>query len=131
MAYEGRQAALDVWRNQYNQERPHEALGMRCPAEVYETSPRKWQGTPDELNYEGIDTRKVTTTGTIRWKGSMLGISTALAGWNVGLDPGPEGMVDVYFARLLIGQIDEQATAFKPASGAAAHKANPESAEPT
>lgn len=131
MAYEGRQAALDVWRNQYNQERPHEALGMRCPAEVYETSPRTWQGTPDELIYKGIDTRKVTTTGTIRWQGSMLGISTALAGWNVGLDPGPGGMVDVYFARLLIGQIDEQAAAFKPASGAAAHKANPQSAEPT
>jgi len=131
MAYEGRQAALDVWRSQYNQERPHEALGMRCPAEVYEPSPRKWQGTPDELVYEGIDTRKVTTTGTIRWKGAMLGISTALAGWNVGLDPGPEDMVDVYFARLLVGQIDERAAAFKAASGASSHKATPNPAEKT
>jgi len=123
LAYDGRQPALDVWRGQYNEERPHEALGMRCPAEVYEPSPRKWRGTPDELVYEGIDTRKVTTIGTIRWNGSMLGISTALAGWNVGLDPGPEGLADVYFARLLIGRIEEESSAFIPASGAAPHTA--------
>ena len=130
MAYQGRQAALDMWRNEYNQDRPHEALGMRCPTEVYVKSPRKWQGTPDELSYEGLDTRKVTASGTIRWQGSMMGISSALSGWNVGLDPGPDGMVDVYFARLLIGQIDEQAAAFKPASGVGAHKTPSKSAEP-
>ena len=122
-AYEGRQPALDVWRNQYNEERPHEALGMRCPAEVYKPSPRKWQGTPDELIYEGIDTRKVTTVGTIRWNGAMLRISTALSGWNVGLDPGADGLVDVYFARLQIGQIEEESSAFIPASGPAPHRA--------
>lgn len=124
MAYEGRQPALDVWRSQYNEERPHEALGMRCPAEVYEPSPRKWQGTPDELIYEGIDSRKVRPRGTIGWNGSQLSISTALAGWNVGLDPGADGLVDVYFARLQIGQIEEQSSAFIPASGAAPHRAS-------
>jgi transposase InsO family protein len=123
MAYEGRQAALDVWRNQYNHERPHEALGMRCPAEVYESSPRKWQGTPDELVYEGMDSRKVATTGMIGWNGRLLSISAALAGWHVGLAPGAEGMIDVYFARLQIGQIEEASCAFIPARGAAPHKA--------
>lgn len=130
MAYDGRQPALDVWRVEYNEERPHEALGMRCPAEFYRPSPRKWQGTPEELTYEGIDTRKVTTIGTIRWNGSMLRISTALAGWNVGLDPGPGGMVDVYFARLLIGRIEEATSAFMPAVGAASHKASPSNCQP-
>lgn len=34
------QAALDVWRNDYNMLRPHEALGQRCPASLYLPSPR-------------------------------------------------------------------------------------------
>ena len=34
------QAALDVWRQTFNYERPHEALGMRCPGEVYLASER-------------------------------------------------------------------------------------------
>ena len=32
------QAALDLWRQEFNRERPHEALGMKCPAEVYQHS---------------------------------------------------------------------------------------------
>jgi hypothetical protein len=31
----------------FNNERPHEALGMKCPAEVYQPSPRVYQGLPD------------------------------------------------------------------------------------
>ncbi len=30
------QGAMDLWRQEFNQERPHEALGMKCPAEVYQ-----------------------------------------------------------------------------------------------
>jgi len=45
------QAALDVWRESFNYERPHEALGMRCPGEVYLASERKYEGTPEDLDY--------------------------------------------------------------------------------
>src|SRR5947207_12218758 len=45
------QAALDVWRESFNYERPHEALGMRCPGEVYLPSERKYEGTPEDLDY--------------------------------------------------------------------------------
>jgi putative transposase len=33
--YEERQAALETWRREFNEERPHEALGMKTPAEIY------------------------------------------------------------------------------------------------
>ncbi len=45
------QAALDVWRETFNYGRPHEALGMRCPGEVYLASERKYEGTPEDLDY--------------------------------------------------------------------------------
>ncbi len=35
----------------FNYERPHEALGMRCPGEVYLASERKYEGTPEDLDY--------------------------------------------------------------------------------
>jgi putative transposase len=44
-----RQAALDLWREQFNFERPHEALAMRTPAELYVLSERKYDGTPAAL----------------------------------------------------------------------------------
>ncbi|HMO64641.1 MAG TPA: DDE-type integrase/transposase/recombinase, partial [Verrucomicrobiota bacterium] len=53
------QAAFDVWREEYNTERPHEALGMRVPAEVYRRSTREYAGTPAELDYGGMATRRV------------------------------------------------------------------------
>jgi hypothetical protein len=37
---------LDLWRQEFNYERPHEALGMRCPAEIYQNSNRKYGGSP-------------------------------------------------------------------------------------
>ena len=39
--YRDRQAALDVWKREFNEERPHESLGMWMPSEVYETSNKK------------------------------------------------------------------------------------------
>src|ERR1700733_15663013 len=40
------QAKIDAFMEEFNHERPHEALDMKCPAEVYSTSPRHFQGTP-------------------------------------------------------------------------------------
>ncbi len=46
---ESQRAALAVWREEYNQVRPHEALGYRTPAQVYTPSTRRCEGTPDQL----------------------------------------------------------------------------------
>jgi hypothetical protein len=44
------QARFDAFRHEFNTERPHEALAMKCPAEVYAPSPRPYAGLP-ELAY--------------------------------------------------------------------------------
>jgi transposase InsO family protein len=71
-SYPDRQAALDVWRREFNEERPHESLGMRMPKEVYKPSKRKWEGTPDQLDYEGLITRRVQKNGEIRFERAYL-----------------------------------------------------------
>jgi len=109
------QAALDLWRGEFNGVRPHEALGMKCPAEVYTPSPKKYAGTPEDLDYPGLASRKVTTQGTIGWRGTHLFIGRSLAGWSVGLKPMAEGMFEVWFGRLLLGWLDPATESFQRA----------------
>jgi len=107
------QEAFDLWRQQYNHERPHEALGMLTPAEIYRNSDRLWTGTPDDIDYGAIDKRKVAVgTGCIRYGGELIQISTALSGWSVGLSPLPNGLIEVWFAELLVGHIDPKTSSF-------------------
>jgi len=108
-----RQAALEEWRHTFNSERPHESLGMRCPAEVYKPSARKYEGTPQELSYAGMVSRKVHTLGYIHWQEQRVAISSALAGWSVGLEAKGQSKYDVWFGRLLLGQLDESSASFK------------------
>ncbi len=105
------QAALDLWREQFNNERPHEALGMRTPGELYVPAPRKYDGTPIALEYAAMATRKVNACGQLHWEGECYFLSTSLAGWNVGLQSVGEG-VNVWFGRLLLGQIDPSRASF-------------------
>jgi transposase InsO family protein len=119
----GQQAGFDEWRKTFNQERPHEALGMKCPAELYKGSERKYEGTPEDLEYKGMESRKVAKWGSISWGSRLIFISGALAGWSVGLEPWKEGQYNVWFGRLLLGQLEERTLSFKRAEPAAAKEA--------
>jgi len=107
------QAAFDLWREEFNTERPHESLGMATPAEVYRPSERIYRGTPESIDYSGMETRRVPKSGNIGYMGAYIQISTALVGWNVGLNPREDGLVEVWFAKLLIGHIDPSTASFK------------------
>lgn len=107
------QEAFDMWRYEYNHERPHEALGMRVPADLYVSSERKYEGTPDVIDYGGMDSRKVKpSNGQIVYRGEALTVSTALGGWEVGLAPRVDGLVEVWFGNLLIGHVDPRTSSF-------------------
>jgi putative transposase len=108
------QAAFDVWRHEYNDERPHEAIAMRLPSELYDPSPRAYTGTPDHLEYGPMSTRKVSSRGAIRYQGERYPLSMALAGWSVGLSARADGVVEVWFAKLLVGHIHPDTVAFTP-----------------
>jgi transposase InsO family protein len=108
------QALFDQWRWEFDHERPHEALQMRCPAEIYSKSERLYTATATEIDYGLMAQRKVHVTGTIQWDGQTIRISQALAGWSVGLEPAGPGRWNVWFGRLLIGAIDDAAMLFIP-----------------
>jgi transposase InsO family protein len=108
------QGAFDLWRLEYNTERPHEALGMKTPAELYRSSERAYDGTPEELDYGGAQTRHVNPkTGAIKYEQESIFITTALGGWSVGLKPRSDGLVEIWFSRLLLGHIDPPTASFQ------------------
>jgi putative transposase len=107
-------AALELWRQEYNQQRPHEALEMRTPAEFYTKSTRRYTGTPDHLEYPpGYLARQVNSSGMVRVYSQQIWLTSALAGWNVGLKPVGDGQFTVYFASLCLGQIDVATESFR------------------
>jgi len=106
------QEALDVWRQSFNYERPHDSLGMKCPAELYRASERKYEGTPEDLDYPQMCTRRVSACGAIKFERQSLFLSSALAGWSVGLKPLTADRLEVWFGRLLLGQIDPATSSF-------------------
>ena len=112
------QAAFDTWRHEFNHERPHEALGMCSPAEKYANSPRKYQGSPHELDYGAMETRRLDRrNGMLSYGGQRIGISMSLVEWNLGLAPRPDGLIEVWFSRLLIGHLESETASFLPAPG--------------
>jgi putative transposase len=113
-AYEERQAALETWRREFNEERPHEALGMKTPAQIYVPA-QPWSGTPEQIVYAKMSTRKVNLGGSIKYEGETIFVSQALGGWDVGLSTRADGNLDVYFARLLLGHIELETATFIPA----------------
>jgi len=105
------QGALDLWREQFNHERPHEALGMRTPGELYMPATPQYRGTPEALEYTAMGSRQVNACGQIHWEKECYFLSRSLAGWNVGLQSFDQ-RVNVWFGRLLLGQIDPSSANF-------------------
>jgi len=57
---------LDAFRQEYNEIRPHEALGMRSPASLWQPSPRPYDPNPPAWEYgDGAELRKVNSDGDI------------------------------------------------------------------
>lgn len=109
------QAALDIWREEYNTVRPNEAIGMRIPAEVYTPSERKYEGDFDELEYPPCFlSRKVSNDGTISLLGLRVSIGVSLRGLNVGLKELENGKHHVFLADFLLGELDADLYCFKP-----------------
>jgi len=105
------QARFDAFVREFNAERPHEALAMRCPAELYTASPRPYDGLPD-LEYPWHDRDiLVTACGRICLHRKKINISIVLAGQKLGIKEVDDGIWLVSFMHYDLGYIDlEQRT---------------------
>ncbi len=108
------QARFDRFVNEFNTERPHEALDMQCPAKRYRPSLRPYTGLPD-LDYPLHDRHYlVTACGRICMHRKKINLSTVLAGQKVGLKEVDDGIWLVSFMHYDLGYIDLEQKTLQP-----------------
>jgi putative transposase len=101
------QEAFDMWREEFNSIRPHEALQMKTPSDVYRKSDRLYPEGELKIEYSGeYQSRQVNKQGEIKVKNWHYAISSSLAGQNVGLKHISETRKEVWFDYLFLGEID-------------------------
>ena len=102
------QSAFDRFRQEYNQERPHEALGMQTPASLYQPSRRLYPARLPSVEYDRwLTVRKVMDSGCIKWRNTFVYVSQALAGEPVGLKQKTDTTWEIWFSFLCLGILDE------------------------
>ena len=102
------QAKFDEFIECYNRERPHQAINMRYPAELYAPSPRPYQGLAD-LEYPFHDrTVTVTRCGRICFGRQKINLSQVFAGQNVGVKEVSERIWLVSFMDYDLGFFDDE-----------------------
>ena len=108
------QAKFDAFVHEFNNERPHEALAMNCPADVYKASTRPYRGI-GELSYPFHDrTALVTCCGRICIYKKKINLSTSLAGQAVGIKEVDDGIWLVSFMDYDLGYIDLEEKTLQP-----------------
>ena len=102
------QRAFNGFRAEYNEERPHRALGEgRCPVDLHERSSRSYPSRLPEVVYpDGYEVRKVKHGGYMKWHGQMVYVTKYLLGEHVGMRPLEHDRWELFFCRLPLGIFD-------------------------
>jgi putative transposase len=108
------QARFDAFLREYNEDRPHQALAMQVPAEVYVPSERPYRGV-GELDYPLHDwASTVTQCGRICFKGRKINLSQVFAGQLVGVRQVEEHLWLVTFMHYDLGYFDDETCRLEP-----------------
>jgi len=127
------QQRFDRWRKEFNQERPHEALGMRVPADVYQASARRLDERIKPRLYDlGTETQRVSATGFIALNGGNCYIGESFGGVDVALEREENsGLLQVRYANVKLGSLDDSPNArLRPPAYAARWESKPCAAKP-
>jgi hypothetical protein len=110
----GARLPATVFEQEFNTERPHEALAMKTPAQVYSASPRLYGGLP-EISYPLHDREVlVTACGRICMHRKRVNVSTVIAGQKLGIKEADEDIWIVSFTHYDLGFIDLEQKTLQP-----------------
>ena len=115
------QRRFDRWRRRYNEERPHEAIGMRRPADLYTVSTKRYCGSDKMVRYaDDFMVKHVSTSGFITYSGERYFLGEAFGDTDVGLRHNRAGQTEIYFANRLLGTLITNVQArFRPTASIA------------
>jgi transposase InsO family protein len=103
------QRMFDRFRHEFDYERPHEALQMRTPSDVYEYSERAYPSRLADVEYPSDRVvRTVGSCGRIRWSGDRVFITKTLANQPIGLEGVTDGIWRIWYSFHPLGWLDER-----------------------
>jgi transposase InsO family protein len=103
------QRKFNHFRDEFNNERPHEALDQQTPASQYQPSSREMPNKIPPLEYPNrFEVRYVSANGGIRWNKHFVCVSSVCIGEHVGFEEIDNGIWNVYFGPLKLGRFDER-----------------------
>lgn len=110
---DAQQKACDAWVEEFNHVRPHEALGMQVPGDLYRRSTRRFRGPKRPCYPPGCELRRVDHSGHVRILGAKLFVAGGLRGHDIGLQAVDE-RYRVWFYDLDLGFVGEEAARNEP-----------------
>lgn len=117
------QHRFDLFRTEYNEVRPHEALADATPASLYTCSPRPYPNTLPPLEYPAsFEVRLVSDNGGIKWNRQWVNVSQVLGGEYIGLEEIDDGEWNVYLGRMKLGRFHERLNRIEDAEGRLSRK---------
>ena len=106
---EEQQKAFNSFIDEYNNERPHEALGQKPPSSVYRLSPRPYPAKLPKVEYNSNTVvRYVNNRGCIKWKGVLVFVSESLKGEYIALNQIDNHLWKICFSFYPLGVLDEK-----------------------
>jgi len=113
---QAQQRQYDPFREEYNWQRSHEALGRQTPGSVYRCSPRSYPVKLPVVEYEsGVTVRQVRHNGEIKWQGELIYVSGVLAHEPLGLTQVDEQQWEIRYSFHLLGVLDQRTKKITPA----------------
>jgi putative transposase len=103
---EVQQRAASKWRAEFNEVRPHEAIAMRTPAQLYVRSSRRYKGIQPPRYPASYGVRRVSSKGCVRYRGKAVFISESLIGHDLGIHRTRSGRIAVRFYDVPLGLFD-------------------------
>jgi len=104
------QRIADLWRKQFNNVRPHEAIGMKTPADLYRPSSTRYRGVRLPSYPRNQSVRRVTSLGCVHYAGRTIFISESVSGFEVGVRRTRQGRLAVQFYGLNLGIFELEAS---------------------
>lgn len=98
------QRAFDLFRAEFNNERPHEALGQKPPGRLYARSLREYPAKLQQPTYgEGFIERIINEKGELKWRGGEAIVSRLLTKLPVGLKPFSDDEAELFYGPISLG----------------------------
>lgn len=108
-SFSAQQKIFNEFINEYNNERPHEALNGLCPSQVYRPSKREYPSVIPEYEYpDSFYVRRVKLSGEFKFAGRCFSIGRSLVGEIIGLELIDNDLYQIYFNNIKIGLFDER-----------------------